>query len=226
MLTEKDLLPFVSHEEYRKTLQNIIHTGAEAIATDGAILIAIPSDEPCETETKALEIAASCESIIQSALMDVECYGRKWAKIPDFPHSSQKDCPECDGTGKAVDCDCCDGKGELELDHDWQDRNLEWHYDHYTVECSVCDGTGTRNELKKSKCTECNGTGKVDDDIGIDFGFAVFSNRLLEKIIKLPGCEMRPAGRLSCTPIRGDGWRGVIMPRREQETDIKIAWPE
>lgn len=226
MLVEKDLLPFVSHDECREILQNIIHTGTEAIATDGVILIAIPSDEPCETEPKALEIAESCESIIQSALMDAECYGRKWAKIPDFPHSSQKDCPECDGTGKAVDCDCCDGKGELELDHDWQDRNLEWHYDHYTVECSVCDGTGTRNELKKSKCTECNGTGKVDDDIGIDFGFAVFSNRLLEKIIKLPGCEMRPAGRLSGPPIRGDGWRGVIMPLREQETDIKIAWPE
>ena len=95
MLTEKDLLPFVSHEEYRKTLQNIIHTGTEAIATDGTILIAIPSDEPRETR----QIARMCEPTIQLAFSDGERCGKKWAKIPDFPHSSQKDCPECDGTG-------------------------------------------------------------------------------------------------------------------------------
>ena len=224
MLTEPDIKKFCSTDKHRKEICTVLYTGNEAVATDGHVMVCILSDHPRETEEIRLRTVGQIDNIL-SRFSDVS-NSSGWCTIPDLPPEEERACPDCNGTGKEVACASCDGEGEIELDHSWQDYAGKWHNDDYTVECSHCEGTGIENEIIGGQCVNCHGTGKVIVEQHINFGFAVFDRELLAKVAALPGCKMLPGKRYQENLIRGDGWRGIIMPRREQDTDITVAWPE
>lgn len=74
-------------------------------------------------------------------------------------------CDFCEGRGE-VECYYCDGRGEVECHHCDGNREIECYdcYGEGDIECSHCDGEGTieNDEGEEEDCDYCDGKGRED----------------------------------------------------------------
>jgi len=119
-----------------------------AVATDGAMLVAVRADSDLEPAGRH---AATIEENFREYL-EGEPKGKpidlaslkEWCGGPNWP--GDKDCPECKGKGRAT-CDVCDGVGYVTHTCDYCDHEHEGR-------CLDCDGSG------EMECDRCGGSGK------------------------------------------------------------------
>lgn len=128
-------------------------------------------------------------------------------------------CPNCDpsGTRKKIECDECDGVGEV-----------YWESSRYTYEdeCRHCNGEGMvwegDGKLNRAECKECRGSGFVHkneetrkyrnhafefDDFAIDGRFlALFMREFGELTLYAPKHPLKPIY------ITFEGGDGLVMP--------------
>lgn len=81
------------------------------------------------------------------------------------------------------------------------------------IKCPDCNG---QKELYGGPCEDCDGTGEVIDDDGVQVGDAWFTNWLLEMLNDLPNCEIGVNDKLNPCRIRFDGGDGLLMPRNDK----------
>lgn len=215
MITEKDILRYVSTDDTRPSIQKILYNGTHAYATDGTILVRIQSDAPpTEGEEKILaSMVALCENSWP------EEGSTAWVtEIPEVDGKTEK-CETCEGTGKSQPCPSCDGEGAVTLQHSWQDLTKKWHHDDYECDCQHCDGTG-RIGGEGESCDDCGGTGYVAVHTHVPLVGTYFDAALLNRLRSLPGLQIHPhpkGQKMSAHAIRGDGWTGLAMPLRAPE---------
>lgn len=123
-------------------------------------------------------------------------------------------CDNCKGTGKvlgSVECPECDGKGEIELETD---------YNTYCVDCKTCCGKGEiepedEDDKKEKDCPKCDGSGVSASYI--EYGMLDIDAKYYNLISKLPNAKIRPFGYWKCysTEFKFDGGCGILMGRRK-----------
>lgn len=155
-----------------------VHSGMK-VATDGVIIVAMPTDEPDSPRTKecrrvdpsdilapVLKFTGKVEPLPIVAPCDCVVYPAEGEQIvcPECKGQLMIECEECDGTGKDecqyccqdVECVECDGEGELE--------------------CYVCqEGFVTRELLSALRC-KCV----------VSVGGMAIAGRYFDRIAQLP----------------------------------------
>jgi len=87
-------------------------------------------------------------------------------------------------------------------------------------ECAECEGRGmvtprTRwNEYDEEECKSCGGDGRILETKAVEIGEVCFTDRLLEKLRRLPNVKIGPFGPNEVARIAFDGGDGLLMPRR------------
>lgn len=190
-MTNVDLKPFCGDERWPEPWV----VGGMRIATDGRILVALPTDEPDSPRT-----FWRGQVNLNDLLKDVPC-GPMPPRIvaPRDVASGRALCPACQGKPPVGACRECKGAGDVECPTCEQD-----------YPCPDCDGTGNA-----PRCDECEDAGFVPGDaIGDAIGDGVYMDgRYYDLIAALPGVEFQAtleSGK--AMQFRFDGGRGVVMP--------------
>lgn len=196
-----DLEKFCRKSDYfgTETLKEPFSEGNYTYAADGSILIRV--DKIPEIMMEYPYIKAG--KILEENKID----GNEiWIDLPKF-EIIEKNCTECDGTGKIIVCKECNGEGGLEFSSDYND---------YDVECKSCFG----KNIKDEKCEDCEGIGKYKEYSNPVF-FVVFhllekvmvNGMYLEMIQDLPNIKIALQDSLE-KPIKlkFDGGIGLLMP--------------
>ena len=133
-----DLKKFCRKSHYTETLTEPFSDDNYTYAADGSILIRVD---------KIPEIVESSPSINPKQILEEnKIDGNEiWTDPPKFK-IIEKNCTECDGTGKIIVCKECNGTGSLEFSSDYND---------YDVECKSC--YNKKSTIDK-KCEDCEGT--------------------------------------------------------------------
>ena len=178
--------------------------GDYTYATNGFCAVRVP---------RMAEITNEVESRIESLDWDFDSV-TKWLTPPSVDEASFVECGYCEGNGFMVDCDECDGEGEVELQSDYND---------YSFKCKGCDGEGViagSNALAfedKHNCTRCGGSGKKSNG-PIQFGDQYLHPENLAIINKLPNVQMQSQVGVvyngSVIKFKFDGGVGIVMPVR------------
>lgn len=201
-----DLKKFCRKNYCSETLSEPFSEGDYTYAADGSILIRVD---------KITEIIKSYPTIKPEKILEENKINRNeiWIDPPKF-EIIEKNCTECDGTGKVIVCKECDGKGSLEFSSNYND---------YEVECQSCFGKDIENE----KCGDCDGTSKykeysnpkIEKDIVIDGSLEsieiMLNGMYLEMIQDLPNIKIA----LQDSPVKPiklkfDGGIGLLMPMK------------
>lgn len=132
--------------------------------------------------------------------------GPEWIDVVSIQLGDSGICKYCRGRGcnYVVECDECDGDGDF------------IHGSH-TYDCKECDGDGTilcskdSDGAKRVSCFNCDATGRGFQPVQVGNSFA--QGRYLEKLAKLPNCQIAPDGD-KAMPFVFDGGRGWLMPCR------------
>jgi len=129
--------------------------------------------------------------------------------LSSLPEIEMVVCAKCQGTGKATDCDHCDGEGEVEFRCEHSGC-----YETYTFECHECGGSGKSSE--DGKCEECDGIGKVESKTKLKFGNRTFYVSALRMIYDLPELKLeKDGGETSGAYFTFDEGEGLIMPCKD-----------
>lgn len=182
-------------------------------ATDGRVVVRMPTNEPDTVRTDGHEFPLSkIVKIIEhcrahgSALTPTE--------IPNLPEPNKIKCRFCGGMGRMEKCAKCAGNGFMtcgECGH--------------THRCEPCDHTGlvATDRPEADACDECGGSGEKTITVAVRVGPNLFSNIYLEKLLTLPGLLFYPDypnpedNRLFCNGMMGyftfdGGGEGALMP--------------
>lgn len=189
-----------------------LSTGLVA-ATDGVSIMVL--EKKYEADADGLFPAPqNVDAVINKHLSEIDAQ-REWKPISSLPVLAPEPCHTCRGRGRVtiVECDECDGVGEF--------MNGRHYY-----ECKECDGSGeidcepvAKDSTEGKQCLDCHGTGhstltafmKID---GMPAGLGVDA-RLLSRYPADGEYALSTGDRLSIL-LRGDGWRGALMPMAER----------
>jgi hypothetical protein len=141
---------FVSNDTMRPVLTKPFEFNNKIYATDAHVLIRINKSD-CDFNVEPQPNAPNCESVTPNENMNLLLSVNK----TQFEEYKTED--EMVDVGEDIDCDTCDGDGEV-----------EWEFEHYTnyFDCPVCDGSGykeTSTEIKTGNKTYGNILIKIKD---------------------------------------------------------------
>jgi hypothetical protein len=132
-------------------------------------------------------------------------------------------CNECGGTGLTHVCPECEGTGDITLESEFND---------YNVDCISCDGTGTVSDNKiellrsfnlqhpgvnkaPNRCQSCAGTGKRPKEEKFVVGETTLATDYLRLFKTLPNATVYAFGKIDPALVVFDGGHGLIMPRSD-----------
>jgi hypothetical protein len=196
-----DLQRFCWANDYRKYLRQPWAHKGWMYASNGHILVRVPSPEHAET--------VFAEKVAESAVgMLADSGEREYAPLPAFTLGPVCECCKGVGTVKQSKCPDCDGEGEFD-------------HGEYTYHCKECDGEGWIDDPagEERECDACYGFGT--ESKRIDFGGIGYQARYLRLIKDLPGLVFSPGTRADETTIKAahftfDGGEGLLMPMGAQ----------
>lgn len=213
-ITIHDLTRFTETEnEARREISKVYHDGMHSWATDGCILVRIPSKEPESEDPKGM--VAKFHEVYAKAWLRISRESDGWEPLAIGPAVLVPG-TECEATGNAKKCPSCDGWGEVTFDHDYSHKGIS-KTDEYEIECKLCDGSG-KLEDDHGHCQECHGQGNIVQEDWIDVVGSRFSGKLIRRLLSLPNPMIHSradAWHFYAHPVRGEGWTGVLMPMRK-----------
>lgn len=186
-----DLTPFCDPETSRFAINKPFNQKGFTCATDGRVIVRIPTDEP---DTPATD--KKIPDVSQLAWNHAAC--TQWkplkkAKRKKVTEIHQQGCPKCE----TCPCDECEGEGFL-LTVNGIERD-----------CHDCEGSGFGN--RSTSCPECHGTGYVH--YVFDLGGALIAPRYHAKLLTLDSVEYAsPTTEKGPVLLRFDGGEAILMP--------------
>jgi hypothetical protein len=195
------LKKFCSDDATRVNVATPWSKGEHSYATNGHILIRVPRLEDVPERDDAPGAVDKMFDIPAPA----EWFPLAEIALPDVALTTEKTCPDCNGTvgEEGADCPECDGAGTVDFDNRFSD---------YEVDCKTCDGEG-----KIKKCETCNSTGKIEVKSlnPVAVGGAHFQLHYLLLLKELPNCKIGPAEKpMGQAPFQFDGGDGLLMPMK------------
>jgi len=163
------LKSFCSHDQYREWMTKPFKIGDKVHSTDAYFLLSIDSDKiKTEDEISELEAKKLNGVLITETNKNLTINVDEVKVI--FKKAPQEDC--YDFKGKNVECDECDGSGEV-----------EWEYKNHTHEhdCPICDGQGKTSLAKKIK----NGETRAEAHLCIDIGDSRFFVNKIQRLLNV-----------------------------------------
>jgi hypothetical protein len=180
-------------------------------AASGYVLLLLPGEEPVRADAPSL-------TALEPELFDAD--GGRLARLDDLrawcrdglppPLQPSDPCPDCNGAGK-IKCDACGGSGSCSC--------YRCDAEH---ESGQCDGDG------KVKCDACKGESTAGanreppphDGLLAD-RVLVARSTMLNLIGDAPGevVQVKARGPLDGITFHGDGWKGLLMPKRPPTGD-------
>lgn len=151
---------FVNDDEMREWQNNPFRIGDKAIATDAFTMVIINADLTPDVQ----ELTDYNHENVLSVIPETGGVLGK-IDIKDI-RSIIKECPKVDVTKT---CDCCEGEGEVEFQHEWNDKFYEKYCD-----CPVCEGEGEVKAIPIQK--------EVDPAKKIKIGISYFSAKLVFRL--------------------------------------------
>lgn len=155
---------FLGDDELRPVMHNPFEFNGKVSATNGYALISCDKSH-CDFEFLNPHTPPNVEAIIpKSNKHDI-------LPINAVMFEKYKDVDDVDYIGEEVECDHCDGSGEV-----------EWSYEHYerSFECPVCDGDGYESRAKEV----LNGK-KTFGNHSVNLNDSYFSMKLFYKLIQV-----------------------------------------
>lgn len=174
--------------------------GAYTYATNGSIVVRVPKMEGVlNREDYPPSIAT---------LWNVPDGWNEFKPLPERPEPRTHVCQSCNGSGHAIKCKGCEGRGEWVCDLG------------HKHECNRCDGTGyiPKTNADDPPCQDCHGTGKrriYRPDIPVDH--QLINEELLDKLYTLPNCTVasNKGNEYGVIAFKFDGGDGLLMPCRK-----------
>lgn len=205
-----DLKPFCAHEGYgRYSIEFPFRMGELVYATDGRICLRLPPDTPFTRPKDADEgfpppDASKVGKWDHAELSDSDFISV--AALGDIAEARIESCPDCNGLGFFIPCDCKQG-------------------------CTKCEQSGivaTKDATHPDafECENCH-EGKIFPSEPVQVGENPISNRYLHLMLTLPNCRIytkrTPPGNewrsdklnYGPVPFTFTGGYGYIMPMRE-----------
>lgn len=138
---QKALQLCVSKDDWRKDLLNPFLVEDKIMSSNGHILYIVPYaliGQPYELFPRPNAILENIPKPLENPILTV---------TRAFMNKIMTDCPQIDDydeQGKDVDCDACDGYGNV-------DYEFEYKLKTYTenLDCPVCDGSGLQEKVEK-----------------------------------------------------------------------------
>ena len=206
-----DLKKFCRKSHYIRTLIEPFSDNDYTYASCGSIIIRV------DKIREVIEIGKSVQA--KELFEENKINGNEiWTDLPKF-EVIEKNCNECDGTGKIIVCKECGGEGTLEFDSD---------YNTYEVQCKSCFNRKIKDRVGRNvedeKCEDCEGTGKykkysnpiVEIPIIIDGSLEsieiMINGMYLEMIQDLPNIKIALQGKTEPIKLKFDGGIGLLMP--------------
>lgn len=202
-----DLSKFVDRHDFRPYCREPMRLkDGRVVATDGRT-IACP-DVYAGDVSALIEAPANIDQAIVQHLAGVDA-ATKWAPISSLAFPEQQACQHCGGSGSMVRRECPDCDGEGEFDHG-----------SHTYECKACGGDGfvesraaTRDDPDADSCVYCGGEGVGGRAVYMDVpGMPKGTGVDARLMSRFPADAEFAAG--NSVLMRGNGWRGVVMPLR------------
>jgi hypothetical protein len=186
------LKPFCDETASMYSLEKPFISEGMLCATDGAILVAIPSDGDADSVNAGRKIpkrVSECLGIPNGAVWNpwpepdtiegvaccLTCKGDKRVG---------ESCHQCEGEG-TVECEECLGDGCSECPHCGNEGDCEECRGEGDVKCALCDGTGFEN--KGTECPICKGFGSMLQPTEQRIAGETISFKNDSKIRQLPG---------------------------------------
>jgi hypothetical protein len=215
-----DLQPFCAKRDIRTYLNTPLSLDNYTYASNGHLLIRVDrrNDTP-EYDNIPEKLTDSFRSLPEQALQKL---GTETGtlRLAEF-EPELTICNECGGTGLTHVCPECEGTGDITLESEFND---------YNVDCISCDGTGTVSDNKiellrrfnlqhpgvnkaPNRCQSCAGSGKhpeVDKHI---IGETTLGTAYLLLFKTLQNATVFAFGKNDTALIVFDGGIGVLMPR-------------
>lgn len=187
--TKLDLTPFCAGEDTRYALTKTFVTDGHLTATDGRIIVRIPTEEPEINDRPVPDIAA--------------LFNKQFEEFPAFDMYSinmvRIKCSLCAGKGKVkLDCETCGGDGRCMCPCCGSDTY-----------CEDCDGDGKASD--EVDCYQCSGAGRVFDNVKI--GGKMFNGHYINKILcYLPHPKAVAISQdIGCLRFTFDGGEGLLV---------------
>lgn len=133
--TENIIKSFLRNDNYRPILNKPFEINGKIYATDSYCLIRVDKDK-CDFILEPHDTPPNCESVVPSENINILIDVAK----NDFEQYKTED--ETSEIGDDIECDTCNGFGEV-----------EWEFEHYTrdFDCPVCEGSGYSAESRTVK---------------------------------------------------------------------------
>lgn len=206
MQTAIDITQFCNAHDPRTSLRQPWTLGEYTYASDGHSIIRVP---------RIADITGEGVSIIHLP-WDHDSI-TEWHPVPsDIPDSRRVECKSCEGTGKIITCEDCNGDGEVQYEY----SSLSGKTYDADIECPVCEGRGKMNG-DGERCEDCDGHGYSFESVAVKVEYLglYVSNHLLKRVKDLPGVMISIKGiatphDLPIVRFKFDGGVGLIMPMR------------
>lgn len=193
-----DIAKFCATNDPRDYLLKPMRHEGYLYATNGHIAVRIADDPAIDAEPMPQSML---NTIMLKMAEDAE--ERTWQPVPAIDKSSLRNCPHCDGTGRAARCPACDGEGEFEHYGNWYD-------------CKCCDGDGyvvPQHNIDGSACRFCAGSGKDANQSREISGVHIAARYLNLISAEAPGAEIGISSNpLGIQYFRAPGVIGIVMP--------------
>lgn len=190
--SEIDLKQFCDQYERRQLDEPRVQEGW-LYASDGAILVRVPSDEPdFEWKGLPLNLGHVCRDLPPEN-------PKPWPSVNLIDGIGC--CVECEGYGKVsvVECEMCEGTGIDECPHCQREED-----------CEECDGEGVIGE----KCGKCNGQGRYLHSCIQVVGELRIKAKYDRMIRSLPNVRFSVENEVVIFEF--DGGQGIVMPTVER----------
>jgi hypothetical protein len=214
-----DLQPFCAKHDNRTYLKTPLSLDNYTYASNGHLMIRVDrrNDTPA-AENLPEKLADSFRSMPEKAIQKLGTETGTLS-LADF-EPELTDCNKCEGTGLTYVCPECDGTGEITLETDFND---------YNVDCESCGGrrTVSDNEIKAlrsrnsrhtgvnkkpNKCQSCAGSGKRTEEKYIAVGETTLATDYLLLFKTLPNATVYAFGKADSALVVFDGGLGILMP--------------
>jgi hypothetical protein len=198
-----DLKPFCANEsDKRAWLRAPFREGEFDYAADGHVIVEVPASGK-HPHPLNKPIGASVDRVLDDAGAGpyMPLAGLTRTLVEQWP------CERCRGKGNIADCPECEGEGEVTLENE---------YNEYEVECASCGGDGRCGQTTGVPCCGCNGTGTGCVIMRLGEFKACHQRRYLKLVEVLPNVvvAVRPGDDSSPLFFKFDGGRGALMPIR------------
>lgn len=191
----KELKSFCDSD--RHAMKQPFSIGNYTYATDGHICIRVKR----LNEINENEYAPNPNKILVWDHNKIE----KWFDLPKYNLDDFSYCSACQGTGKATECEECEGAGEIECESC-----------SHKSDCNSCDGSGGYPG-GDNICYSCKGTKKDTKYKGVEWRGkeTLIAIKYLIMLGDLKECKISDKGVHSdAIRFKFDGGEGLLMPLR------------